>query len=598
MNNRLALSVTVLFLAVQSLLASAPANYYNSAEGNADKNLMTALRNIIYNHTQLSYSKVWDAFKTTDTDADGYIIDMYSDYRYLPADHGTSANYIGSGYNREHSFPKSWFDDAYPMYTDIHHLYPTDVCINQQRGNYPFGVCANGDRITTGQYSAKGKLGYSTYPGYTGMVFEPDDEYKGDFARTYFYMVTCYMNELPSWPRGKTAQLDFTNGYKAFSNWSINMLMEWTRMDPVSEKEIKRNDAVFLLQGNRNPYIDHPELAEYIWGDKQGQEWPDGGTISPALIEPVNGSVIDMGATYEGKSISMDITVKGKALTEDITLSISNSAYFSVNTTTFSASDVNNGTTLTVTFNGEDIGFYENHITLSSGEVSTIFTVTASCEKEPEPEPESTVEDWEGCSTGGYWNKVVQGHTWTWNFTDAGIWSDNLSNGELSCRLGKTSSSSIAMAEDFEGGVSGIGFWAACYGSDGDATLSVEYSTDHGFSWNDLGSFTFTRGALQHITMDIIVSSSIRFRIVQHSGMRVNIDDIALYSLVQEEEELVGDVNGDHEVNIVDINILINIILGNPVDENTLRRADVNKDNEVNVTDINAVVNIILGHKA
>ena len=365
-------------------------------------------------------------------------------------------------------------------------------------------------------------------------------------------------------------------------------------MDPVSEKEIKRNDAVFVLQGNRNPYIDHPELAEFIWGDKQGQEWPDGGTISPALIEPVNGSTIDMGSTYEGKPLSMDITIKGKALTDDITLSMSNSAYFSVNTTNFSASDVNAGTILTITFSGEDIGLYENHITLSSSEVSAVFTVIASSEKEPEPEPESTVEDWEGCSTGGYWTKVVQGHTWKWNFTDAGIWADNLRHGELSCRLGKSSSSSIAMAEDFEEGVSGIGLWAACYGSDGDATLSVEYSTDHGFSWNALGSYTFIKGALQHITMEVVVTGSVRFRIVQQSGMRVNIDDIALYILPQ--EELVGDVNGDKEVNIVDINTLINIILGHQVDDDTARRADVNKDNEVNVTDINAVIDIIITH--
>ena len=593
MNSRLALTITALILAVQSLQAAAPANYYNSAEGNADKNLMVALRNIIHNHTQLSYSKVWDAFKSTDTDANGYIIDMYSNYRYLPADHGSSASYIGSGYNREHSFPKSWFDDGHPMYTDIHHLYPTDVCVNQQRSNYPFGECKNGTRITTGQYTAKGKLGNCTYPGYTGIVFEPDDEYKGDFARTYFYMVTCYMNELPSW--SGSPQLNYAaNKYKAFSTWSINMLMEWTRLDPVSEKEIKRNDAVFKLQGNRNPYIDHPELAEYIWGDKQGESWPDDGGGNPALISPVNGSTIVMGNTYQGKALSMDITVKGKDLTDDISLSMSNSAYFGVNTTSFNASEVNGGTTLTVTFNGEDLGTYENHITLSSSEVSVVFTVIATCEKEPEPDPECTIEDWEGCTTGGYWSKTVQGNTWTWIFSDAGIWSDNLRHGELTCRLGKNSNSSIAMAEDFEGGTSGIGFWAGCYGSDENAILKAEYSTDGGSTWQQMGTVNVTKGELKQYRMSADVQGRVRLRIVQISGMRVNIDDIAIYH--RKPECSIGDLNCDDEINIADLNLLIEIILGKEVDAETLRRADVNEDGEINIVDANCLIDIITYH--
>ena len=183
---RFTLLLVTLLASLQIAFAAEPTNYYNNALGKNDEPLMTALRDIIRNHTQLSYNALWDAFRSTDTDSQGYIIDMYSNCKYRPNEHGGSANAVGQGYNREHSFPKSWFNDETPMYTDLFHLYPTDIKVNSQRSNYPFGVCANGTRLVNGSLYGKGKLGTSTYPGYYGTVFEPDNEYKGDFARTYF----------------------------------------------------------------------------------------------------------------------------------------------------------------------------------------------------------------------------------------------------------------------------------------------------------------------------------------------------------------------------------------------------------------------------
>ena len=280
--------LAAILLANQSSFADEPTGYYNTAIGMSDESLMTALRDIIREHNEVSYSSgLLNAFSKVDTDDQGYIIDIYSNVRYETSDNGGSASHVGQGYNREHSFPRSWFNGAVaPMNTDVFHIYPTDIHVNSQRGNHPYGVCANGTRLTYGSYIAKGKLGTSTYPGYSGTVFEPDDEYKGDLARTYFYMATCYKSELPSWPGSD--QLDYrTNKYKAFSTWTINMLMEWTRLDPVSEKEIKRNEGIYGIQGNRNPFIDHPELAEYIWGDRQGQKWT--GSAIVVITGDVNG---------------------------------------------------------------------------------------------------------------------------------------------------------------------------------------------------------------------------------------------------------------------------------------------------------------------
>lgn len=593
---RYLLLLAALTVTLQPALADVPVNYYNSAYSKSDEQLMTALRNIINSHKQLSYNALWDAFKTTDTDAQGYIIDMYSNCRYKPTEHGGSASNVGEGFNREHSFPKSWFDDGTPMYTDLFHLYPTDIRVNNQRSNYPFGVCGDdGNRLTYKEWYGKGRLGPSIYPGYSGTVFEPDDEYKGDFARTYFYMVTCYKNELPNW--SGSAQLNYSaNKYKAFSTWSINMLMEWTRLDPVSEKETKRNEAVYGIQGNRNPFIDHPELAEYIWGDKQGEAWNGGADPVPAITAPQSGLTFNMGSVTVGNSLDYKVYIKGEALTQDVNLEMTDNENFAVDAQSFTAAAVNGGLMLTVTFSPSVAGEFNNKITLSSSEATTWFTVIATAKDggEPGPDPvlgDSIKEDWEGCTTGGYWNDIVAGHTWSWDFNNAGIFSDNLRRGQLSCRLGKTSTSSITMREDVAGGIGAIAVWAGSYGSDPEATLQVDYSTDMGSTWTTAGSITTSPGSLNRYLVNVGVEDPVRFRIMQTAGTRVNLDDITLYKLVKT-VTVKGDVNGDGVVNISDINVVIDLILKGAF----LEAADVNDDDTVNVGDINAIINEILTH--
>lgn len=285
------ISTTLLLFGIIAIASTAqiPSGYYDKAEGKSGEQLIKALCEIIYPHEALTYNGLWNAFKTTDVDDEGYIIDMYSTSKFVPGvdqDKGQHPT-VGYSYNREHSFPKSWFGGSVmPMYTDLNHLYPTDSKVNEQRSNYLFGVCEEGYRMEDDGNVAKGKLGYSTYTingtsPYSGTVFEPDDELKGDFARTYFYMVTCYNNEVANWASNATisSAID-ANSYPVWKNWYSTMLLEWSRLDPVSEKEIKRNNAVYSIQNNRNPYIDHPELAEYLWGNKKGMAW----TSAPVVI--------------------------------------------------------------------------------------------------------------------------------------------------------------------------------------------------------------------------------------------------------------------------------------------------------------------------
>jgi endonuclease I len=260
-------------------LLAQPSGYYDDATGTGFT-LKTQLHNIITGQTSLSYSNLHTYFQTTDADNyyenDGSVLDMYSEnptgsdpYNYAFTSGDQCGNYGSEGdcYNREHSFPKSWFNDGYPMYADLFHLYPTDGYVNGQRSNLPFG------EVGTASWTSQNgcKKGTSSYPGYTGTVFEPIDEFKGDFARSYFYMATCYEDRVSTW---SSPMLDGSSD-QVYEDWALNMLLEWHANDPVSQKEIDRNNAVYSIQGNRNPFIDNPSWANQIWGGDFVKPEPD-----------------------------------------------------------------------------------------------------------------------------------------------------------------------------------------------------------------------------------------------------------------------------------------------------------------------------------
>ena len=246
--------------------AQPPAGYYSQADGLSGTALQAALHNIIDNHTVLTYNYLWTAFKTTDVLPSGKVWDMYSSVVWT---FGTNqcGNYDEEGdcYNREHSWPKSWFGDKAPMNSDLFHLYPVDGYVNGKRSNYPFGEVTNATYTSTNG----SKLGSNTYPGYSGVVFEPIDEYKGDFARTYFYMSTRYYGEDNNWPGSAMVNKS------QLKPWALAMLKKWHDQDPVSAKETNRNNKVYGFQNNRNPFIDHPEYVAYIWGGSVSTDHQD-----------------------------------------------------------------------------------------------------------------------------------------------------------------------------------------------------------------------------------------------------------------------------------------------------------------------------------
>ena len=256
---------------IESLI---PHAYYNDVTSGGSR-LKTQLHNIIKNHQTQTYSSLWQHFEQTDATFAGKVWDMYSDspcqeppyiFTFVEdQDTGSGGNTEGDVFNREHSMPRSWFGGQLdPMNTDLFHIWPVDKWVNARRADFSYGEVNNPSWTSLNG----GKLGANATAGYTGTAFEPIDAYKGDIARGFFYMITRYEDQIESWTNNVNGMAMLDNQkYPGYKPWAISMLMQWHNNDPVSQKEILRNQAIYQIQGNRNPFIDHPELVERIWGD-------------------------------------------------------------------------------------------------------------------------------------------------------------------------------------------------------------------------------------------------------------------------------------------------------------------------------------------
>lgn len=276
---------------------SEPPGYYNGAAGLTCAALKTALRDIITTGmSPQTYGNLWTQYQVSDVkprevgpgSSPMVIWDIYSDnpagpdpYNFTPGpvssggqqDNGSAVSGEGQLYNREHSIPQSWFganasSGSIGPESDYFHIFPTDKQVNANRGNFIYGT-VSAPTITS---QNGGKLGPNTWPGLTGTAFEPINEYKGDLARAFLYFVTRYQNNMAAWENQNT------EGNKAFDGtpWPsielpyLQLMLQWHNNDPVSQKERDRNDAGYVYQGNRNPYVDHPEFVGQVWSPSCG----------------------------------------------------------------------------------------------------------------------------------------------------------------------------------------------------------------------------------------------------------------------------------------------------------------------------------------
>ena len=349
------------------VFAEIPAGYYDDAVGKSGEDLQKSLSTILNDANDVGYNGLWNLYKTTDRRSDGKVWDMYSDVTNYTfgTDQCGSYGVEGDCYNREHSVPKSWFNKQSPMVSDIWHVYPTDGKINGMRSNNPFGEVGSGASSSKNEFSKWGKC---VTPGYSGTVFEPNDEYKGDFARTYFYFATRYKGVATS---GQGA-LVFTSTYPYITGWQLDMLLRWHKKDPVSPKELDRNEAVYdSRQGNRNPFIDYPELVDLIFGDSRNIPFmPDGGD-APYIEAPRNGSTVDMGIASVNSSspVTVQLSVRGRNIESAVSVEVggNDSECFSVNRRELTADEVNNGTTVELAYRSSVVGSHEAVLEISGG---------------------------------------------------------------------------------------------------------------------------------------------------------------------------------------------------------------------------------------
>lgn len=369
-------SFALLFWLIALIVAAQqiPEGYYDQAEGLSNTALKTALSNKIKIGTRLGYGsgsgKTWSGFEKSDRHPDGYVWDMYStNKRYFPG--GGSAP---GGMNIEHSVAKSWWGGSNnDAYKDLYHLNPSDSRANSARGSYPLGIVKGEGSFNEGSI----KVGDNTFGNeYSGKCFEPLDEYKGDFARAYLYMFTCY--EDFNWT-GTSAptMIVASQTWPMLKPWARDLLVQWSRQDPVSSKEINRAEAIYKLQENRNPYIDYPELVEYLWGNLVGQPFTTNST-TPLITSPLANSTIVLPAVHYTVSSTIDFKVSGKRLEGDLTLSLSSDvlAQFTLSTTKVTAEQAEAGQMVTLSFTPTQAGQVSALLTITGGGVATPISVT------------------------------------------------------------------------------------------------------------------------------------------------------------------------------------------------------------------------------
>ena len=552
--------------------------YYQAANGKKGEELKTAMFNIIkISNAGWSYDGLKTAYITTDTRPDGYLRDWYSNATsYTPGSAfsgGTSAE--GLGYNREHLVPQSWFKEASPMKSDIWHVVPSDAKINNERGSDPLGE--------VGSSYSQSKNGYSKWGmarsglGYTGKVFEPNDEVKGDIARAYFYMVTCYQNQISNWvSNGKAVYVFDGNTYPGLTNWCLTMMMRWSAIDPVDDIEIARNNVIAAKQ-NRNPFIDYPGLEDYIWGDKKtvafsynNYEGPSTGKQPVTMSFSPTSVTATLGESFTAPTLSMSPS----GLT--VTYSSSNTNVATVDASTGAVTLKAVGVTIiTASFTGNDD--YDAN--------SATYTLTVKKQGGDDPTPGGEYTATFNFPENNYGMKVLSSNSSSSEYnpnptiiTSEGIsvamTGDNASrywmntNGTYELRVYKACTMTISAPEN--GKITKIVF----AGSTISGILNGGKSLSNGTWTGEENSVVFTFNATQ----------------------KINTITITYEDESAEPTTTPGDIVKDGKTDWNDLKALVKILLGITPAEGNIDSdaADVNEDGKTNIADVMKLVNMIL----
>ena len=584
---KLLTAVSLLCLSLAIGFAQGPngsKTYYQAANGKSGAALKTALHNKIkISSAGWSYDGLKEAYKTTDTRADGYLRDWYSNATsYTPgSDCAGSYKVEGDGYNREHLVPQSWFEKASPMKSDIWHVVPSDAKINGERGDKPLGEVGSSYKQSTNGYSKWGMARSGL--GYTGQVFEPNDEVKGDIARAYFYMVTCYQDKISSWNATNATYVFDGNTYPGLTDWCLTMMMRWSALDPVDDIEIARNNVIAAKQ-NRNPFIDYPGLEDYIWGEWQDVEFSYDNYVIP----------------YEGETPTTVSTP---------TFSLAGGTYTTEQTVTISCAT--SGATIYYTTNGSKPS---TSSTMYNGAITISETTTLKAIAIKDGTESSVAEATYTINTGGGEEPTPIGNG---SFTKVTSTSQLVAGYEY-----------IFVAESSKMVMNTTANSTNTFFGNSSVTIdnnTIQYSSDMLVLTlgGNSGAWTFKKGekffvstaaknvSLSNTTATWTISTSNFTATAGNSSygtLQYNAKDprFTTYTSAQEaavlyyripKTTLLGDVNNDGKVTIADVTALVNVLLGKDTAGYNLKAADVNSDGGRTIADVTALVNILLGKK-
>ena len=370
MKHRTVLIILLAALAIQ-MNAVVPAGYYYLADGKKQAELKTALNDIVSSGIFLSYGAgvdyTWQGFYHTDRNPlDSTVTDRYSNIIRKQGDYNGV-----SGMHIEHSLPKSWWGGyVNNAYKDLNHLYPADGLTNSTKNDLPLGEVELPAALLDNGVSKIGKNTFGT--DYTGNCFEPADEYKGDFARSYFYVATVYEEFSTLWQ----SPMMNNNTYPVWKPWALDLLLKWHREDPVSDLERTRVEAVYNIQGNRNPFIDYPDLVEYIWGNKTNETYTFPAETEPFLVTPNRWTTIDFGVIMQNDAKRQTLNVQGINLTSNVTLALkSNKPGLSISQSTLIPDGKTLSTTIFVDCNASVVGQTIDTLLITGGGLTKTIAV-------------------------------------------------------------------------------------------------------------------------------------------------------------------------------------------------------------------------------
>ncbi|MDN4028720.1 endonuclease [Chryseobacterium gambrini] len=492
-----------------STFAQIPTGYYDGTAGLTGAALKTKLKQIITNgHIDNGYNGLWTGYATTDRDNiamtgyenDNTILDIYSEnpngtdpysYTYPGGQCSGSSGPEGLCYNREHVVPQSLFNSNTPMLSDIHFIRPTDAKVNGMRSNFPYG------KVGTASFTSLNgsKLGTSVSPGYSGTVFEPIDAFKGDIARMILYFVTRYESQLSGFGTGNMLG---GSAFPGLQTWELNQLLAWHNADPVSATEIARNNASYNYQGNRNPYIDHPEYVAQIWGTPVVDTQAPTAPTNLATSNPTSNTI-----SLSWTASTDNVGVTGYDIYKDGVL------YSTVTGTTATVSGLNPSTTYNFYVIAKD----------AAGNASPASnTASGTTLAGGQPGGSCGTEDFSNipAASSTYATQTWTNNNITWTATDAR--TDQTINGKaITVRNGNLLSSAVS------GGIQSLTVTAQLKFGGTDSSLNVEVNGVQ------VGTIPYNAAAPTTTTINNInVSGNITIKLINPvSGNRVAIDDLS-----------------------------------------------------------------------